>query len=179
MPGEAKTAAGWQREVGGGGRAERQLTADLFSARSRSSTGMALKGFPISTVIFCRETSHQWVTETGRVPTAMAQPPQIARSQVLPLTCCMLPHGHSPSLRQSGQAQCHSNPAGPCSECPVLSKPQGSPPPPTLISFALLLLALVPGSPSLSVPLGPPAAASSSAPESGLSSAEWETRRTQ
>lgn len=32
-----------------------QLTADLFSARSRSSTGRALKGFPISTVIFCRE----------------------------------------------------------------------------------------------------------------------------
>lgn len=62
---------------------------DLFSARSRSSTGRALKGFPISTVIFCGETSHQQVTGIGGVPTAPAQLPRGARSQVLPLTCCM------------------------------------------------------------------------------------------
>lgn len=36
-----------------------KLTADLFSAWSRSSTGSALKGFPISTVIFCKEAGHQ------------------------------------------------------------------------------------------------------------------------
>lgn len=62
MPGEAKgtrTGEDSPRE---------KLTADLFSARSRSSTGRALKGLPISTVIFCRETSRQWVDRNG-VPT--------------------------------------------------------------------------------------------------------------
>lgn len=62
MPGEAKgtrTGEDSPRE---------KLTADLFSARSRSSTGRALKGLPISTVIFCGETSRQWVDRNG-VPT--------------------------------------------------------------------------------------------------------------
>ena len=55
MPGEAKG-------TGMGEDSPREkLIADLFSARSRSSTGLALKGLPISTVIFCGETSRQWI----------------------------------------------------------------------------------------------------------------------
>lgn len=37
------------------------LTADLFSARSRSSNGRTLNGFPINTVIFCMEENNDTV----------------------------------------------------------------------------------------------------------------------
>lgn len=92
-PGAAPRGRGKPR---GAGRGEGQpgaggkLTVDLFSARSCSSTGRTLKGLPISTVIFCRDTGHR-VIRTGGVPTAPAQLPWGTSSRVLPLTCLVLP----------------------------------------------------------------------------------------
>lgn len=71
-------AEGTGRGQGQPGGSPGKLTADLFSARSRSSTGRVLKGFPISTVIFCAEIRGAEVTGSAHSPRPT---PQGARSQ--------------------------------------------------------------------------------------------------
>lgn len=106
-PWEAKGAGrgqGQQRDILG------KLTVDLFSARSRSSTGRTLKGFPISTVIFCR--GNQLPDDSNRKKAHSPSPTTPGSQKQSPAPNLLgAPPGHSPSLgRGSMVSKGHPSP---------------------------------------------------------------------
>lgn len=141
-------------EAKGAGRGQGQpgdilgtLTVDLFSARSRSSTGRTLKGFPINTVIFCR--GNRPPDDSNRENAHSPSPTAPGSQKQSPAPNLLgAPSGHSPSFgRGSMVSKGHPGPRVHALDVPSCPNPKDHPCR-GLISFALLVQGLVPGRPS-------------------------------